>query len=373
MFKCNARIAEPDIGEEEIKAVVDVLKSRWLAHGPIVEEFERRFAEYVGARHAVAVANGTAALKTLLWSLGIREGDEVIVPCFTFFATASTAIMVGAKPVFADIELETYNVDPESVLERITPRTKAIVVVHLYGHPANMRVLREIAEDFNLILVEDAAQAHGARTPEGSVGGLGDGAAFSFYATKNMTTGEGGMITTNRDDVAELARLYRDHGQASKYVHVVLGENFRMTSIQAAIGLVQLARLEDMIAKRRRNASILNEALKGTGLLLPVEKPGYRHVYHQYVVRVDPEKTGVSRDRLAEELRGRGVGVAIHYPKPLPDQPLFRALGYPPASAICPNALLASRQVLSLPVHSRLSVEQVRCVGEAVKEVLAEL
>ena len=373
MFKCNAGIAEPDIGEEEIKAVVDVLKSRWLAHGPIVEEFERRFAEYVGARHAVAVVNGTAALKTLLWSLGIREGDEVIVPCFTFFATASTVIMVGAKPVFADIELKTYNVDPESVLERITPRTKAIVVVHLYGHPANMRVLREIAEDFNLILVEDAAQAHGARTPEGSVGGLGDGAAFSFYATKNMTTGEGGMITTNRDDVAELARLYRDHGQASKYVHVVLGENFRMTSIQAAIGLVQLARLEDMIAKRRRNASILNEALKGTGLLLPVEKPGYRHVYHQYVVRVDPEKTGVSRDRLAEELRGRGVGVAIHYPKPLPDQPLFRALGYPPASAICPNALLASRQVLSLPVHSRLSVEQVRCIGEAVKEVLAEL
>lgn len=371
MSKYYIRIAEPDIGEEEIKAVVDVLKSGWLAHGPIVEEFERKFADYVGVRHAIAVVNGTAALKTLLWSLGVGEGDEVIVPCFTFFATASTVLMVGAKPVFADIELETYNLDPESVLERITPRTKAIIAVHLYGHPANMRALKEIAEDHKLVLVEDAAQAHGARTPEGNVGGLGDGAAFSFYATKNMTTGEGGMITTNRDDVAELARLYRNHGQISKYVHVVLGENLRMTSIQAAIGLVQLAKLESMIARRRRNAAILNEILKNTGLVLPVEKPGYRHVYHQYVVRVDSEKTGVSRDELAKELENRGIEVAIHYPRPLPDQPLFRALGYPSSATTCPNALLASKQVLSLPVHSRLTEEQVRYVGEAVREILA--
>lgn len=371
MSKYRVRIAEPDIGEEEIKAVVDVLKSGWLAHGPIVEEFERKFAEYVGVRHAIAVVNGTAALKTLLWSLGIGEGDEVIVPCFTFFATASTVLMVGAKPVFADIELETYNLDPESVLERITPRTKAIIAVHLYGHPANMRALKEIAEDHKLVLVEDAAQAHGARTPEGNVGGLGDGAAFSFYATKNMTTGEGGMITTNRDDVAELARLYRNHGQISKYVHVVLGENLRMTSIQAAIGLVQLAKLESMIARRRRNAAILNEILKNTGLVLPVEKPGYRHVYHQYVVRVDSEKTGVSRDELAKELKNRGIEVAIHYPRPLPDQPLFRALGYPSSATTCPNALLASKQVLSLPVHSRLTEKQVRYVGETVREILA--
>ena len=228
-------IAKPLLGEEELEAVARVLRSGILAHGPEVEEFEREFAEYVGVDHAVAVANGTVALDLVLRAYGIGPGDEVITTPFSFIATANAILYQGARPVFADIDPVTYTLDPDRVVEKITSRTRAIIAVHLYGHPADMKALREIAEDHDLILIEDAAQAHGAEAHGAKAGSLGDAAAFSFYATKNMVTGEGGMVTTNDRRIAERVRRLRNHGQAGKYRHVTLGFNYRMTSIAAAI------------------------------------------------------------------------------------------------------------------------------------------
>ncbi len=364
------RIAQPVITEDEVHRVISVLESGMLAHGPLVEEFEKRFAEYIGVKHALTIANGTLALIAALKAAGIGPGDEVIVPCFTFIATATAVLAVGAKPVFADIELETYNIDPRSVEEVITRRTRAIIAVHLFGHMANMRRLKRLAEEENLLLVEDAAQAHGASLDGVKAGAWGDVAAFSFYATKNMTMGEGGAVTTNDDGIAWRVAMLRNHGQGSKYLHVTFGVNLRITSLQAAIGLSQLARLDEMNKRRRENAKLLTQSLQDTGLILPVEKPGYYHVFHQYVVRVDPERLGINRDVLAERLRARGIETAVHYPRALPDQPLFRSLGYPPARTICPNAARAAEQVLSLPVHPLLSRDDIQYIVESVKAVL---
>ena len=364
------RIAQPVIGDEEVRNVIEVLKSGMLAHGPLVEEFEKRFAEYIGVKHALTIANGTLALTAALKAAGVGPGDEVIVPCFTFIATATAVLAVGARPVFADIELETYTIDPRDVENKLTSRTRAIIAVHLYGHMADVKRLSRIAREEGLVLIEDAAQAHGASLEGVKAGAWGDAAAFSFYATKNMTMGEGGAVTTNRDDIAWRVRMLRNHGQESKYLHVTFGLNLRITSIQAAIGLAQLRKLDELNRRRRENARLLTEGLKNTGLILPREKPGYYHVYHQYVVRVEPEKVGVTRDDLSSRLRSKGVETAVHYPLALPDQPLFRAMGYPPADTICPNAAKAAREVLSLPVHPLLSREDIEYIIEAVKEAL---
>lgn len=359
-------IARPLMGEEELEAVRRVLESGIIAHGPEVESFEREFAEYVGVEYAVAVANGTAALDLVLKAYGIAPGDEVITTPFTFVATANAILYQGAKPVFADIDPKTYNIDPNSVLESITPRSKAIIVVHLYGQPADMKALREIADDHKLILIEDAAQAHGAEFEGKKAGSLGDAAIFSFYATKNMTTGEGGMVTTNDRRIAERVKLLRDHGQAEKYLHVELGYNLRMTSIQAAIGRVQLRKLDRFNEIRRRNAKFLTESLSSIrGLTPPYEDPRVKHVYHQYVVRVEDEFP-LTRDELKGFLAERGVGTAIHYPLPVFMQPLYRRLGYP--SDMCPNSIEASRRVLSLPVHPALAEQQLRYVVDCLKE-----
>ena len=341
-------IARPVIRVEEEEAVLRVLRSGILAHGPEVEEFEREFAEYIGVDYAVAVANGTAALDLVLKAYRIGPGDEVITTPFTFIATANAVLFQGAHPVFADIDPETYNLDPDRVLELVTSRTRAIIAVHLYGHPAEMKALREIAEDHHLILIEDAAQAHGAAYHGRRVGGLGDAAAFSFYPTKNMTTGEGGMVTTNDPQVARRIRLLRDHGQERKYLHTMLGYNLRMTSIAAALGRIQLRRLGEMNAARRRNAEAMTRVLRGTCLKPPVERPGTLHVYHQYVVRVT-RGCSVDRDRLVELLYSHGVGAAVHYPRTIPEQPLYRRLGITCPRG-CPEAEKAAREMLSLPV-----------------------
>ncbi len=368
----RVRIAEPVVDEDDVRAVVEALQSGVLTGGRYTVEFEREFAKYIGVRHAVTVVNGTLALIAALYALGVREGDEVIVPCFSFIATANAVIALGARPVFADIELETYNIDPASVENLVSRRTKAIIAVHLYGHMADVERLKKIAEEEGITLIEDAAQAHGAEYKGVKAGAWGDAAAFSFYATKNMTMGEGGAVTTNRDDVAWKVKMLRDHGQEEKYLHVTFGVNLRITSMQAALGLAQLRKLDALNEARRRNAQLLNEGLRDTGLILPVEKPGYRHVYHQYVVRVDPEEVGLTRDELAERLRRLGVETAVHYPRAIPDQPLYRSLGYPPAEKICPNAATAARQVLSLPVHPKLERSDVEYVIKAVRRALGQ-
>lgn len=359
-------IAKPLTDEEELEALKRVLESGILAHGPEVEAFEKEFAEYVGVEHAVAVMNGTAALDLLLKAYKVGPGDEVITTPLTFIATANAILLQGAKPVFADVDPRTFNIDPASVADAITQRTKAILVVHLYGQPADMRALKEIAQDHELLLLEDAAQAHGAEFEGRKAGALGDAAIFSFYATKNMTTGEGGMVTTNDRLVAERVKLLRDHGQAEKYFHVELGYNLRMTSLQAAIGRVQLRKLDYFNELRRRNARTLTENLsKLHGLTPPYEDPRAKHVYHQYVIRVEDDFP-LPRDRLREFLGSKGVGTAVHYPIPVFQQPLYQKLGYP--QDICPNAVEASRKVLSLPVHPALTPEQLRYVIQCIEE-----
>ncbi|RUM46576.1 MAG: aminotransferase DegT [Hyperthermus sp.] len=362
-------IASPVIEEDEVNAVVNVLRSGMLAHGPVVEEFEEKFAEYVGVDYAVAVSSGTAALDIILKAYGIGPGDEVITTPFTFIATANAILFQGARPVFADIELDTYNIDPERVVELITPRTKAIIAVHLYGHPADMKPLAEIAEDHKIVLIEDAAQAHGALYHGRKTGSLSNAAAFSFYPTKNMTTGEGGMITTNDRAVARKAKLLRNHGQERKYLHTELGYNLRMTSIAAAIGIAQLKKLDKMNEARRRNAEKLTSILNNIkGIVTPQEKPWARHVYHQYVIRVT-QPYPYTRDQLAEKLAEKGIETAIHYPRTIPQQPLYKRLGIGCRNK-CPNAEKAAREVLSLPVHPKLSQHDVEKVARTIKELI---
>ncbi len=361
------RICEPIIEDEEINEVIKVLKSKYLVYGPTVKEFEKLFAEYIGVKHALTVCNGTVALDLILKALGIGSGDEVIVPDFTFIATANTVLFQDARPVFADIDLDTYNIDPNDVLEKITSRTRAIIVVHLYGHPADMKALSEIAEDHKLYLIEDAAQAHGAEYNGKKVGSLGIAGAFSFYATKNMTMGEGGAITTNDDGLAYRIDMLRNHGQEKKYYHIALGGNYRITAIQAALGIVQLKKLNKLNEIRAKNAELLTNIISRiSGLRPPKVKGPVKHVWHQYVIWVEDDFP-LSRDELLVKLREHGIETAVHYPLPIHLQPLYKSLGYPPN--ICPNAIEASKHVLSLPVHPGLKPEDVEYIGEVLRKL----
>jgi len=354
------KVNSPFIGDEEVEAVAKVLRSGMLAQGAVVREFEERFAEYVGVKHAVTLSNGTIALYAALKAIGVGGGDEVIVPDFTFFATASAVVLAGGRPVFADIDLETYTIDPASVERLVSDRTKAVIPVHLYGHPAMMDELLSIAREHNIVVIEDCAQAHGAEFRGMRVGSLGTVNAFSFYATKNLTMGEGGAITTDSDAIAEFVRLLRNHGQTRRYYHERLGWNFRITNIQAAIGLEQLRKLEAMNRRRREIARMYVEGLEGVdGLRLPVEKPWAKHVYHQFTIWVEN-----GRDRLAKYLRDNGVQVSIHYPAPLHEQPVFRGRY---GGGECVNSSLAARHVLSIPMHPGLSDEEVETVIKLIR------
>ena len=293
-------VAKPLIGAEEQASVAEVLASGMLAQGSKVRRFEEQFAEWCGVHHAVAVSSGTAALHLALLAMGVGRGDEVITSPFSFVASANCALFVDAKPVFADIEADTYCIDAAEVRRRITPQTKALIVVHLYGQPCNMDEVAEIVREHGLLLIEDACQAHGAEWHGRKVGGAGVG-CFSFYPTKNMTTGEGGMITTDDAEIARDARLLREHGAAVRYVHEKLGYNQRMTDIQAAIGIVQLGRLEGWNQRRQQNAAYLTERLSAVpGVTPPAVRPGATHVFHQYTVRAQ------DRGALAAGLQARG-------------------------------------------------------------------
>jgi len=358
-------IAAPQIGEEERNAVLAVLESGQLAQGPVVEAFESEFAAWCGARHAVAVNSGTAALHLLLLAHGIKEGDEVITTPFTFVASANAALFVGARPVFVDIESDTYCLDPSRVEAAITPKTRAIVPVDLYGQAAQVPELRAIAERHGLVLIEDACQAHGAAIGARKAGALGVSASFSFYPTKNMTTAEGGMVTTDDPDVAAKVGVLRQHGASHRYHHDVLGYNFRLTDIAAAIGRAQLAKLDRFNEIRRRNASVLDEGLAGIpGVVTPRERRGYRHVYHQYTVRIEH-----NRDRFQERLLELGVGSAVHYAVPVHRQPLYVELGYGDVSM--PASEAAASQVLSLPVHPGVTESDLDRIIDSVRKVAA--
>jgi len=356
-------VASPQMGPEEKQAVLDVLDSGQLAQGPVVEAFEREFAAWCGVKHAVAVNSGTAALHLTMLGHGIGEGDEIITSPFTFVASANAALFVGARPVFVDIEKETYCMDPARVEAAITPRTRALMPVDLYGHPAQIDELREIADRHDIVLIEDACQAHGAAIGARKAGAFGVTATFSFYPTKNMTTAEGGMVTTPDDAVAEKVAMLRQHGASRRYHHDVLGYNFRMTDIAAAIGRAQLAKLDRFNEIRRRHASVLDEGLAGTpGVTLPRERRGCRHVYHQYTIAVEKD-----RDRFQQRLRELGVGTAVHYEVPVHRQPLYMGLGYDQVSM--PVAEWAADHVLSLPVHPGLSDEDLDRIIDSVRKV----
>jgi perosamine synthetase len=346
-------IAKPFIGDEEIKEVEAVLKSGFIAQGPKVAEFEGKFADYISTRHAIATSSGTTALHVALLCAGIGKGDEVITTPFSFAATANSVLYVGAKPVFADIDPKTYNINPEKIEDAITDKTKAIMPVHLYGQPADMDHICKIAEDHDLKIIEDAAQAHGAVYHGRKVGSIGDMGCFSFYPTKNITTGEGGVITTDDDAFDRDARALRAHGESERYEHVILGYNFRMTDIAAAIGVVQLKRLDEFNEKRIENAEYLTEHINTIeGIEPPYVAENVKHVFHQYTIRVKDSR----RDELKEFLNNEGIGTGIHYPKPIYKQKLYENLGY---VAECPEAEKAAAEVLSIPVNPTLSAEDL--------------
>jgi dTDP-4-amino-4,6-dideoxygalactose transaminase len=356
------KLAHPIVDDDEKRAVIEALESGQLAQGPRVAAFERAFAEYTGAKHAVAVNSGTAALHLSLLAHGIGADDEVIVPAFSFAATATAALHAGARPVFVDVREEDFCIDPGQVEAAIKPRTRAVIAVHLYGQMCDIEAIAELCGRRGLVLIEDAAQAAGASAGGRRAGSFGTG-AFSFYATKNLQTGEGGMITTDDEAVAGRARMLRSQGERERYVTEELGFNFRMTEIAAALGHAQLPKLDARNDRRRANAARLDALL--SGVTTPRELPGRRHVYHQYTVRVPGGRE--ARDRLGEGLRARGIESGVFYATPIHQQPLYRRLGY--GDLQLPVAERLSDDVLSLPVHPSLSAEDVETIAAAVNEL----
>ncbi len=350
-------IAKPLIGDEEKRAVLEVLDSGMLAQGPRVKAFEEAFAALCGVQHAIATSSGTTALHVALLAYGIGPGDEVITSPFTFIASANSVLFTGARPVFVDIDPATFNLDPALIEAAITPRTKAILPVHLFGLMADMDAIQAIADKYGLAVIEDACQSHGAALHGKRAGAWGTG-TFSLYPTKNMTSAEGGMITTNDARIAENCQVIRQHGMRRRYYHDELGFNFRMTDVHAAIGLAQLHKLEQFNAARIANARYLNANLRGVGV--PITPEGYTHVFHQYTIRVPDGR----RDALAEHLEANGIGTGVYYPVAIHQQTYYtRQLGY---NQRLPEAERATQEALSLPVHPALTQAALETIVASV-------
>jgi perosamine synthetase len=371
MIETFLPVSEPSIGESELSLVSDAVRSGWVSSlGKYIPEFEQKFATFCGTKHAVSVFNGTVALHLALVALGIKPGDEVIVPSLTFVATMNAVLYCGATPVFADSEPTTWNIDPIDIEKRITRKTKAIIVVHLYGHPAQMDAILKIARKHKLKVIEDAAESHGALYKGKKVGSLGDVGCFSFYGNKVITTGEGGMIVTNNKKLAESMQFLKDHAMSAtrKYFHPVMGFNYRLTNLQAALGVAQMTKIDRFIVKKRHVAQEYNRLLSGLpGIVLPPETSWAKNVYWMYSILVTPD-AGLSRDDLAKELKKRNID----------SRPFFvpnHKLPYLPAKTrniTLPNAETLSAQGMNLPSSVLVTDEQIAAVCSAIKEILLQ-
>ena len=353
-------ISKPIIGEEEERLVIEVLKSGHLAQGQKVEEFEKKFADYIGVKYAIATNSGTSALHTALLANGIGQNDEVITTAFTFIASVNSIAYCRAKPVFADIEEGTFNIDASLIESKITNKTKAIMPVHLYGNPCNMDAIKDIADKNNLLIIEDACQAHGASYNGKKVGSFGTG-CFSFYPSKNITTGEGGIITTDNANAAEKCRLLRNHGSKVRYYHELIGYNYRMTDLAAAIGIAQLKKLDSFNKKRKENADYLTKSLsKIPWIITPKIKNGCVHAFHQYTIRI----VGKKRDDVAKFLEQKGIQASVYYPVPATLQKIYENI-----KVKLPVSEKLAKEVLSIPVHPALSKEDLNHIISAFEEL----
>jgi perosamine synthetase len=360
-------MAKIELTENEIDAAVAVLRSGALRQGKQCAAFETAFAEKVGAKYAITSANGSAALHLAYMSF-LEPGDEVLVPSFTFIATASMVTMSGGKPVFCDIDPDTFLMDLKDAESKVTEKTRVIAPVHLFGNPCDVEAVESFAKKHELKIVWDAAQAHGAEINGKDIGAFDDFVCYSFYPSKNMFVGEGGITCTNDDALAEKLRFLRTHGQTGKYYHTMMGLNYRMTDVEAAIGREQLKRLDEMLGIRRRNADLLNKGLKNILGVTPQEvTTDGVHAWHQYCVVVDKNLCGLDRDVLSEKLREKGIATGVHYPRGLHQQPIMQKLygkfNFPVTESLAQN-------ILALPVHHGLSQENIEYIIDSTQEII---
>ncbi len=360
-------VAEPLIGEKELEYVSECVLTGWISSaGKFVNEFEEAFAEYCGTKHTIATSNGTAALHLTMLALNIGPGDEVIVPSLTFIATANAVTYTGAKPIFVNSQKETWNISPDGILAAITPKTKAIIPVHLYGHPAEMDTILDIASTYGIAVVEDAAEAHGALYKGKKVGSLGDMGTFSFYGNKIITTGEGGMVVTNRDDLADNICVLRDHGMSrdQKYWHPVVGYNYRLTNLQAAIGVAQMEKIEHILNSKLRIANAYSEALADIpGIILPPNASWARSVYWLYSILVDKRITGIGRDSMISQLAEKGFDSRPLFP-PVHTQPIYDT------GQKLAVAEYLSKVGLSLPSAVNLDLSDVNKLADTIRSLV---